>query len=104
MRSWKPLGRWQLQQNRDESEVGKTLLNLTEVTNKTKAAVADVASSAQHDLAVYFDYKLGDALEAARRLMSSPDANVRHVAETLIGQSQAIASSKASFLEAAKQA
>ena len=89
--------------NHDEREVGKTLLDLTEVTDKTKAAVADVASKEQYDLAVYFDYKLGDSLEAAKRLMSSPDANVRHVAQTLISQSDAIVASKASYLEAANQ-
>lgn len=89
--------------NHDETEVGQTLLDLTEVTNKTKAAVADEVSKGRYDLAVYFDYKLGDSLEAAKRLMSSPDANVRQVAQTLISQSEAIASSKASFLEAAKQ-
>ncbi len=89
--------------NHDESAVGKTLLDLTEVTKKTKAAVADMASKEQYDLAVYFDYKLGDSVEAARRLMSSLDANVRHVAQTLISQSDAIASSKASFLAATKQ-
>ena len=88
----------------DESEVGKTLLDLTEVTSKTKAAVADLTGEEQYDhLAVYFDYKLGDSLEAAKRLMSSPDAKVRQVAQTLIRESKAIASSKASFLRAAKQ-
>ena len=88
--------------NHDEREVGKTLLDLTEVTNKTKAAVADVVSKEKYDLAVYFDYKLGDSLEAAKRLMSSTDANVRLVAQTLVSQSDAIAASKASFSEATK--
>ncbi len=86
--------------NHDERDVGKTLLDLTEVTNKTKAAVV---SDEKYDITVYFDYKLGDSLEAAKRLMSSPDANVRRVAEALISQYEAIAASKASFLKAAKQ-
>ena len=62
-----------------------------------------MANKEQYDLAVYFDYKLGDSVEVAKRLMSSLDANVRHVAQTLISRSDAIAASKASFLEAAKQ-
>jgi len=84
-------------------QVGETLLDLTEVTEKTKAAIADVASQAEYDLAVYFDYKFGDALEAAKRLQSSSDKNDRYVAETLLRQSDAILSSKAAWQNAVKQ-
>jgi len=89
--------------NQDEQQVGETLLDLTEVTEKTKAAIADVASQAEYDLAVYFDYKFGDALEAAKRLQSSSDKNDRYVAETLLRQSDAILSSKAAWQNAVKQ-
>jgi hypothetical protein len=88
--------------NQDEREVGRVLLDLTEVTNKTKAAVANVATQATIDLAVYFDFNLGGSLEAATRLATSPDAPVRHVAQTLISQSEAIAASKAAFSKATK--
>jgi len=89
--------------NQDEQTVGKVVVDLTEVAQRTKAAVGDVASKDTFDLAVYFDYRLGDSLDAAKRLVSSSDANVRNVAQTLISQADAITTSKASFLQAATQ-
>ncbi|MBA4190804.1 MAG: hypothetical protein C0467_22690 [Planctomycetaceae bacterium] len=89
--------------NRDEQVVGKSVLDLTEVTNRSKAAVEDVTNPADYDMAVYFDYKFGDSLEAAKRLESATDKEVGYVADTLISQSEAITKSKAAFQAAAKQ-
>ncbi len=88
----------------DEHKVGASLLELTEVTAKTKAAVEDVASDEKYDLAAYFDFDLGDAIEAAKRLRESSDKGVRNVADTLLSQADAIAASKTAFLQATKRA
>ena len=85
----------------DQKAVGSTLLDLTEITNRTKDAVADVKNPATYDLAVYFDYKFGDSLEAAKRLEKGGEKEVGYVATTLVKQSEAIAESKAAFQAAA---
>lgn len=90
--------------NKDEELVGKAVIDLTEITKRTIAAIKNTASKENYDLAVYFDYNFGESLEAARRLNSSTESSVRHVAETLIEQAEAIASSKAAFQAAAKKA
>ncbi len=89
--------------NSDEKAVGSAVVELTDITNRSKAAVEDVANPATYDMAVYFDYKFGDSLEAAKRLKSSAEKEVGYVADTLISQAKAINQSKAAFLAAAKK-
>jgi hypothetical protein len=88
----------------DEKVVGSALLELTDITIRTQAAVQDVASKENYDLAVYLDYKFGDSLEAANRLKDTPDKDIRYVAETLIRQSEAVESTKSAVLRVTKPA
>ena len=89
--------------NSDEKAVGSTVLELTDITNRTKAAVEDVRSKATYDLAVYFDFNFGGSLEVAKRLEKPTDMEVGYVAQTLISQADAIAKSKAVWQAATKQ-
>jgi hypothetical protein len=89
--------------NPDVQKVGKTLLELTEVTEKTKAAVADVTSEGKYDLGVYFDFDFGDSIAAAKRLQGGLDKEVKDVANTLLTQADAIAASKTAFLRVTKR-
>jgi len=88
--------------NPDEREVGKSVVKVTEASNKTKAALEDSAGDEKYDLAVYLDFNFGNSLEAAKRLVNSIDKEVRYVAETLIAQCKAVKNSKAS-VQAATQ-
>lgn len=88
--------------NQDEKTVGGAVVELTDIINRTKAAIEDTVSNDTYDLGVYFDYQFGDTLEAAKRLKTSPDKEVRYVADTLISQSEAITKSKTAFLAAVK--
>ena len=88
--------------NQDERAVGSTVVDLTEETERSMAAVADVASKDTYDLGVYFDYKFGDSLDAAKRLASSDDKEVRYFAEFLISQYGTIVASKAAFQASTK--
>jgi hypothetical protein len=85
--------------NQDERDVGKTVVEVTDIARQTQAAITNTAKlQGNYDLAVYFDYKFGASLEAANRLKLSPVDEVRVVAECLIGQSKTITESKAAFL------
>lgn len=97
--------------NNDEQTVGKTLLELTDITKRTMAAMPAVGRSeatattdtamATFDLAVYFDFDFGESLEAAKRLALSPNEQVRYVAEALYSQFNTVKQSKAAFMTAA---
>jgi hypothetical protein len=86
----------------DEQAVGRSVLKLTEVTTRTKAAVEDAASQKDYDLSVYFDFDLSDSLGAAQRLLESAGKEAKNVAQTLQSQADAIAASKTAFLKATK--
>jgi len=88
--------------NADEQTVGRCVLKLTDVTERTKAAVEDVESQEKYDLSVYFDFDMGDSLAAAQRLMVSGGKEAKNVAQTLQSQADAIAASKTAFLKATK--
>jgi hypothetical protein len=89
--------------NEDQRTVGEAVVELTDITRKTMAAVADTVSKETYDLAVYFDYNFGASLEAANRLKASAENEVRPVAESLISQASSISRSKAAFLAAAQK-
>ena len=83
--------------NQDEHSVDIAIINLSYITDRTKAALEDVAGSGSYDLAAYFDYNFGDSLEAARKLSASVDVKICRVARVMIKQFHAIHASKASF-------
>jgi hypothetical protein len=59
--------------DQDERLVGQAVVELTGITNRMMAAVSDTASKENYDLAIYFDYKFGDSLQAAKRPRWSED-------------------------------
>jgi len=90
--------------DQDCRDVAKALLDTTDVTVRTKDTLAENIDRKQPlDLAPYFDHWIGDAIEAAQRLLSSETQEARNMAKCLIEQSQAIAASKESFLKEAKR-
>jgi hypothetical protein len=87
----------------DEMDVGKAVLELTEIAQKTQAALTGKAGKQNYKLEVYFDYNFGGSLEAAKRLLSSAVDEVYNVAKCLINQFEAVGESRASFLAATKK-
>ena len=87
-------------QNEDLRAVAKAVLDAThEATTVQKA----IAANGKVDLAPYFDFWFGDAIEAANRLIDSDDENTRYLAKCVIGQQKAVADSKESFLREMKR-
>lgn len=89
----------------DERDVAKALLDTTEVTIRTQNELRDsTTNNGSCDLAPYFDHWIGDAIDAAARILkSSVNDDIRNVAKCLIGQSKAISQSKESFLREIKR-
>lgn len=84
----------------DKKIVAKALIDVTEVTSRTRDAYGR-----QEDLNLsdYFDHWFGDAIESAQRILVSSDADAQRLASALISQEQAIVRSKESFLNGAKR-
>lgn len=89
-------------ENQDERDVGKAVVDTTEIMRKTEAAVKDVKNKGTYDLGPFFDCWHGDSLDAAKRLKNSADAKVRNVADILMDQADAIINCKDAFLKMVK--
>lgn len=87
-------------QDADLRAVSKALID---VTNEADIVLKQFAADGNVDLAPFFDFWFVDSVDAAKRLLESPDDNIRHLAECLISQEQAIVESKEDFLTETKR-
>jgi hypothetical protein len=75
--------------------LAKAVLDVAKAGRKIKTSIA---GDKEIDLAPYFDFWFGDALDTAQKLLHSDDKVIRQLAQCLIEMEKAVVESKENFL------